>query len=389
MNYLEVETLEAFLYLVYGNQTLPLKYFNYNQRLKIISDINDNDLAENFYFTIDYEEAADLFRIPGYAYSDLGLHTFLLKDLNTIINNYRDKEKIDFHEISHNKKNDIFWEHYLFSITLILNIDVQKIESIEKFFKKYTKNFEEKKLSSDTNYYSYSKSILKVNEIFEKYFDKFEHTFNIIWHYSSKSELHTYDKEIRFYEVLLYLRKKFLIINNIKYIYDSSKVYSDTLSQEFIINITLKNTPAEIYKSLKLISKMTIGGIDQDPDKEDNNDVIALQLNYNHTTRQICINETPLKTPRYDSINEIVFKYLYDHPNKRISKKELEEIVLKESEMVLSKSLHKIAQELGFNANRKKLFLITSKTSATLRTKITKKELEESGIDISKVLPKK
>lgn len=61
--------------------------------------------------------------------------------------------------------------------------------------------------------------------------------------------------------------------------------------------------------------------------------------------REVLLNMTiRLAKPDFDSENDIVFDYLYNHPNKKIGLRELEE-QLKRS---LTKSLHKIVENLGF-----------------------------------------
>ncbi len=121
---------------------------------------------------------------------------------------------------------------------------------------------------------------------------------------------------------------------------------------------------------------------------EDDNEILY-ELKYHDLYCQISINGILLKNPQYGAVNSIVFEYLYNKPDKDVSFNELNEVVKANLDKNLDKPLKKIAHELGFVGDRKKLFFITTKNSARLRTKITKKDLIGLNIDISKILPKK
>jgi len=93
--------------------------------------------------------------------------------------------------------------------------------------------------------------------------------------------------------------------------------------------------------------------------------------------REILLNNTiRLAKPDFDSENDVTFDYLYNHPNQKISLKELEE-QLKKS---LTKSLHKIIENLGFRGDLKTVFFTVSQDAVCFRNPITQDELEKLGI---------
>lgn len=94
--------------------------------------------------------------------------------------------------------------------------------------------------------------------------------------------------------------------------------------------------------------------------------------------REIFINNFLLTRLDFDSENDNVFKYLYEHPNQTISLAELEKRLGGER---LKKSLHKIVENLGFVPEIRKAFFDTSKDSIRFRNPLTKAILEELKID--------
>ena len=84
---------------------------------------------------------------------------------------------------------------------------------------------------------------------------------------------------------------------------------------------------------------------------------------------EVVLNGKILSKTNFDGENDRVFQYIYDNANKKITLKELE----KANGGKLRKSLHKIVENLGFNANQKKLFFNISKTCLVFRNPIAKK----------------
>ncbi len=94
--------------------------------------------------------------------------------------------------------------------------------------------------------------------------------------------------------------------------------------------------------------------------------------------REISINGFLLTRLDFDSENDNVFKYLYEHPHQTISASELEKQL---GGTPLKKSLHKIVENLGFVREIKRVFFDISKDSIRFRNPITNKELEALGIE--------
>ncbi len=155
----------------------------------------------------------------------------------------------------------------------------------------------------------------------------------------------------------------------------------------------------DYYKNFKKKGKKQLGeekNVAQYPDLNDpkiktstllDENELLYELKYHAMYCQISINGKLLSNPHYGSINSVVFEYLFDHPNKDVSYDELKGIVEANINKILNKPLKKIAHELGFVGERKKLFFITSKDSARLITSITRKQIKVLNIDTSKIIP--
>lgn len=92
--------------------------------------------------------------------------------------------------------------------------------------------------------------------------------------------------------------------------------------------------------------------------------------------REVLINDFfQLAKPNFDNENDLVFQFLYDNPNKKWTLKELQEKVGN-----ITKSLHKIVENLGFVGDFKKAFFDVSETAICFKNPITKAELEKLGI---------
>lgn len=166
------------------------------------------------------------------------------------------------------------------------------------------------------------------------------------------------------------------------------KFYTSTAYFNFIYR-TLEDS----YKILKDLDSENKNIIHIEPTKNESKDLNeeskqVFLLSYNDWTREIYINDKLLKRPQLNSANHIIFEYLYKNANTEISLRTLQEIVEKELGYKFTKSLTKVANDLGFTRDRRKLFFITSKNSAILRTKITREELYSSKINIENILPK-
>ena len=126
--------------------------------------------------------------------------------------------------------------------------------------------------------------------------------------------------------------------------------------------------------------------------KPNDDETTIFELSFDEFSGQISINDLQnkrsyfLKKPHYDSDNRIVFEYLYNNSGKIVNIEELNGIVYKETYHYLGTELDKIAAQLGFNRDLKKLFFTTSKKTARLRKKITKKKLNQTKTNLKSIL---
>lgn len=106
--------------------------------------------------------------------------------------------------------------------------------------------------------------------------------------------------------------------------------------------------------------------------KSQKEDEVMYQIIYTKQ-RQVLMNNAQISKPDFNSENDRVFSFLYENPNRRISIEEIEKAV----QGKLTKSLHKIVENLGFEGDTKEVFFSVSKTAIEFRNPITKKDLEE------------
>lgn len=90
--------------------------------------------------------------------------------------------------------------------------------------------------------------------------------------------------------------------------------------------------------------------------------------------RQILLNDNAqIGKPDFNSENDLVFSLLYEHPNERFTREQIE----KEVGVTLTKSLHKIVENLGFEGDTKEAFFSVSKNAIQFRNPVTKEQLRE------------
>ncbi len=89
--------------------------------------------------------------------------------------------------------------------------------------------------------------------------------------------------------------------------------------------------------------------------------------------RQILMNNAQIGKPDFNSENDLVFSFLYEHPNESFTKEQIEKAV----SVKLNKSLHKIVENLGFEGDTKEVFISVSKNAIQFRNPITKQDLED------------
>ena len=95
--------------------------------------------------------------------------------------------------------------------------------------------------------------------------------------------------------------------------------------------------------------------------------------------REILLNNgvCQLAKPDFNSENDLVFSYLYERPNEKFKREQIENGI----GMKLIKSLHKIVENLGFVGDFRRVFFSISKNSILFRNPITKQDLTHLGID--------
>ena len=110
------------------------------------------------------------------------------------------------------------------------------------------------------------------------------------------------------------------------------------------------------------------------PNKDDNQ--VCLWISYPDTGEVLLNDIIILATPIFSRTNDLVFKYLFDNPNKLITKNELEREASKET---IPKSMHDIVRELGFEKELRTIFFKATKTTIIFRNPITKQHLIDLG----------
>lgn len=118
----------------------------------------------------------------------------------------------------------------------------------------------------------------------------------------------------------------------------------------------------------------------ENPDNESSGNSQSQEiLSLEYTNRQVKLNKIILLAkPDFNTENDIVCKELFDNVGKTLTRKELE-AVLKQP---LKKDLNKIAEQLGFNKDIRKIFLAVSKNDIRLKkTSISKEDLNNLGFD--------
>lgn len=115
------------------------------------------------------------------------------------------------------------------------------------------------------------------------------------------------------------------------------------------------------------------------PEDKKNDTSNTTQIVYKITftiAREILLNGVQIAKPDFESENDIVFDYLYKHPNRKIELAEIE----KEIGQGMTKTLHKTVENLGFSGDLKTAFFQVSKTSIYFRNPVTKTDLGELNI---------
>ncbi len=96
------------------------------------------------------------------------------------------------------------------------------------------------------------------------------------------------------------------------------------------------------------------------------------------TSREILLNNILLARPGFGSENEILFRYLFDNPNRPVTIAELQKQL---GDQPIKKGLHKIVENLGFLGDFKDAFFSVSKDTVLFRNPVRRKDLEKLGKD--------
>ena len=162
-------------------------------------------------------------------------------------------------------------------------------------------------------------------------------------------------------------------LKNVGVVKDFTTAYM-TLSSDLTLNI------ARFFEVLEQINNFgqkhkTINKEEQKEEtsnKPPDKTAIVYEIVYTKQ-RQILMNNAQIGKPDFNSENDLVFSFLYTHPNESITKEQIEKAVGGK----LNKSLHKIVENLGFEGDTKEVFLSVSKDAIQFRNPITKEDLEE------------
>ena len=335
-NYLNEITLKLFLFLLYGSGAITLPSSQYEDSMNFIRDIAKYKLQKFFTLKINDE-----------IFNDEDCEDFL------------DKE---------------FFNHSIINNPLsILLSEIYKNKLID-FIENYISDFKSGNFDSVTdNYYTFNRSLFETTKKLNSFSDGINKEFSIKILLDEDPQDRFCEKENRFFEIIFYLDlKKIVSINGCSIIKNFDNLFKE--KQKLDLRLSFIKDATSIIDSFE-------GALN-------GHDDTMLELHYDeYGNINISDGERirKLSSPRYNSINMVVFEYLYNNHDKPIKKYVLSDLVQKELGKPLTKPLRKIAQELGFTGDIKKIFFITTEKIAKLRKKITKSQLNDIGIDISKI----
>lgn len=150
------------------------------------------------------------------------------------------------------------------------------------------------------------------------------------------------------------------------------KDYSSGFSVDIEVDIDDLKELAKLMKSYYLESLRLKNGEER----------VAFQVEYS-SLRHVLLNGTVIGKPDFDSENDLVMKFLFEHPNQKFTKKQIEEDCLGQP---MKKSFHKIIENLGFKGDIKKLFFSSSTNAIEFRNPITFETLDKLGVDTKKLV---
>lgn len=143
-------------------------------------------------------------------------------------------------------------------------------------------------------------------------------------------------------------------------------------------SFSLGNDYESVFNNYKIQYKKSAKDYQEaHPEEKTNPQEIAYEVKYSETSREIIINGFLVGKPDFNRENEIVFTYVYKHPNERLSKLKIE----KDNSVRLLKDLPKIVENLGFTGELKKAFFEVSTEGILFRNPVTRKVLNELRIE--------
>lgn len=125
-----------------------------------------------------------------------------------------------------------------------------------------------------------------------------------------------------------------------------------------------------------LLDKITL----EIPEADDD---IVYTVSYSNITRKIKVNGFLIANLNFDSDNEIIFDYLYQHPNTKVSRKDIEA----KSKRSIKKTMHKFVENIGFSGDLRRVFFEVSVDTIKLRNPVTRTMLKQIGIEELKLTP--
>lgn len=106
-------------------------------------------------------------------------------------------------------------------------------------------------------------------------------------------------------------------------------------------------------------------------------DEVVYRITYTKRREILLNNEIRIANPDFDSENDVVFEYIYMHPDQKLTKEQIEQAINRK----IGKSFHKILENLNFAGNRKRAFFSVSSSSILFRNPITRADLTELDIE--------
>ena len=110
--------------------------------------------------------------------------------------------------------------------------------------------------------------------------------------------------------------------------------------------------------------------------KEESPEEILYKITFPPSNDILLNNLMVLSKPNLNSENAEIFSYLIEHPNKEVTKEEIEKAL----DRKINKSFHKILQNMGFKKDLRKIFFTVSKSNIIFRNPITFATFKQLGI---------